>query len=332
MNLPTSKFSYAKLKKAELWVGLVVILFLGGMALAVSLAGWQESWESLSRISWQTLVLAALVCLLSYGCGAWRWEFLSHRMGITHIPTRRMWLLFGAGLALLPTPGKAGTAMRCWLMHKQFDVPYKQSMPVMIISTLHELFSALFLICLLWAYLDGNGLVIGGLLLFGIGIFMLLQPAFSLRFMALLDQLTGGRTHRVTDYARHLLQNTHKLLHWRAFIPSFISACMAWFLAALGVWLITRGIGLDVSYMLALAAFVFAMVVGMLSFLPGGIGTTEAIMAGTLLASTATTPAEATVVVLLVRLASLWVPVLFGFMLWPLAFKGLFKKAAVVDE
>ncbi len=326
MSFSFPKFSEQKLKKAELWVGLVVFLFFGGMTIAIALVGWQESWQSLQKISWFTLALASITALLSYAVAAWRWDFLSQKMGNQHIPHQRMWLIFGAGLALLPTPGKAGTALRCWLMNKQYQVPYSHSMPVMIVTMLHELLSALFLMCLLWVYLDGRLPAMVAMLLFGTSILLMLHPALSGKFFNLIDTLTANRIQNITNYMRDLLQNTQQLLHWRVFVPSFCSACIAWLLAAYSMWLFTSAMNLDVSFFLALAVFVFGILVGVLSFLPGGVGTAETVMVATLLASATMTSAEATVIVLLTRLVTLWIPVLLGFLLWPAAFKPLLQQ------
>jgi uncharacterized protein (TIRG00374 family) len=86
---------------------------------------------------------------------------------------------------------------------------------------------------------------------------------------------------------------------------------LAWAAQGLAVWLLCRGAGLSLPVLQAAALYAVAMVGGALSVLPAGLGGTEALLTGLLLAHGAST-ALAVGLTVQVRLVTLWFAVVVG--------------------
>jgi uncharacterized protein (TIRG00374 family) len=85
----------------------------------------------------------------------------------------------------------------------------------------------------------------------------------------------------------------------------------AWAAQGIAVWLICRGMGVPLELLTATGFYAVAMVAGALSALPAGLGGTEAVLTGLLVAHGAT-PAAALAVTVLARLLTLWLAVAIG--------------------
>lgn len=86
---------------------------------------------------------------------------------------------------------------------------------------------------------------------------------------------------------------------------------LAWGLEGLAFWVVLEGFGARADPILGLSVFGLGSVIGVMSFLPGGVGATEASMVGTLIAVGYTRPV-AVGSTLLVRMGTLWYGALIG--------------------
>lgn len=93
----------------------------------------------------------------------------------------------------------------------------------------------------------------------------------------------------------------------------FLLTLAAWAAQGLAVWLICRDIGVSLGLLTASGFYAVAMVAGALSALPAGLGGTEAVLTGLLVAHGAA-PGEALSITVLVRLLTLWLAVAIGVM------------------
>lgn len=86
---------------------------------------------------------------------------------------------------------------------------------------------------------------------------------------------------------------------------------LSWALEGLSLYLITRDIGIELSLAAGIGIYAIAVLAGALSFLPGGLGGTEAVM-GVLLVAFGSDGAAAVAITLLCRIATLWFAVALG--------------------
>ena len=86
---------------------------------------------------------------------------------------------------------------------------------------------------------------------------------------------------------------------------------LAWLAEGVGFWWLLDALGHPLPFAAAVFVYAFAMLVGGLSFLPGGLGSSEAVMIG-LLSLHGLPEAAAVTATLICRLATLWFAVGLG--------------------
>ena len=284
---------------------LLLVLGLVGTAYAAALLIWGGSpgglLASLSVLWSWTGLQAALLCLLNYVLRGARW-----RLWMAHYGRRFSGLaglrLYLAGYAFTPTPGNVGEAVRGLMLAHQ-PLSTRQSLAIFGAERLADLL-CLLLLCLpalWWASMHG-ALALPGTLVLGlagggaIAVALLLVAAFRYR-ARLLQHFAWLQEAWICLSVRPL--------RW------FALTLVAWAAQGLAVWLLCRALDVHLQLLTAIGFYAVAMVAGALSALPAGLGGTEAVLTGLLVAQSAT-PGEALVITVLSRLLTLWLAVAIG--------------------
>jgi len=97
----------------------------------------------------------------------------------------------------------------------------------------------------------------------------------------------------------------------RLLLHASLHGAAAWLLTAAAFALLCQALGIALPWPLALGIYPLAMLVGALSFVPGGVGTTEAAIVVMLGASGVAVDTALTVAIG-IRLVSLWLAVVVG--------------------
>ena len=136
-----------------------------------------------------------------------------------------------------------------------------------------------------------------------------------------------GRASRSEMLSRHRvgldesMDSLGILLGVKQSLFSLTLSTLAWMCECLGLWLVCRGLDFPVPLGEALFVYAGGTLVGSLSFLPGGLGGTEATIIW-LLGILSMPGATAAAVALLVRLFTLWLAVVIGLIFF-LAFRRI---------
>ena len=244
---------------------------------------------------------AAGLCLLSYALRGLRWRAWMARYG-RHLGLLQGLRLYLAGYAFTPTPGNVGEAMR-GLMLARAPLGTGQSLAIFGAERLADLL-CLLLLCLpaaAWAWEQGAmGRTPGwlaGLILAG-GIAALLAGSVLFKFRHRLLLRFGW------------LREAWTCLRMQPLVW-FSLTLAAWTAQGLAVWLVCSQMGLALGLPTATGFYAVAMVGGALSALPAGLGGTEAVLAGLLVAYGAG-PGSALGITVMVRLLTLWLAVALG--------------------
>ena len=222
-----------------------------------------------------SLALAAALVFLSYllRYQRWRWLFAAHA---ATLPWGRGLLAYLAGFALTVSPGKAGELLRIRYF-RRFGVPAQRtfdafvcerSLDLLVVAALGSLAAAL-------------------TPLFPVVVAIVVGIVLTLTVLARADGL------------RHRLHRWLGALSWRPLRLALIHGvdataalrligapqrwligmafgAPAWLLTSLAFLLVCAALGITLPWPLALGIYPLAMLVGAFSFLPGGIGATEA--------------------------------------------------------
>jgi len=293
------------------FVGLVATLML---YLGLSFwFGFADVLRSLGTFPGWCWGLVPLLVAIGYLLLFQRWQFYLRQLGHP-LAWRPSAGIYGAGLALVAAPGRSGEALRGLWLQRRHGIPVQVGVGVTMAERVTDLAGAL--VVLAWGL---GGRILPALLAGGgtlaIAVWLLTHPAALRHLERFLDHLPAHRGwRRLTRLLREALWAVSRLRRLLRPWPLLLGTV----LAAL-VWLLEGGILMGLFQLqgdpLALtqaAVIRTAMALGgVLSFLPAGIGTTEATAIGLAVAFGVARPA-ALAVTLVLRLATVLLPTLVG--------------------
>lgn len=216
-----------------------------------------------------------------------------------------------AGFSLTTTPGKAGETIRSLYLHQ------------------HKVWFSISLACFFTErFLDV--VVVACLALLSLLQFVEYQPAIvsSIIILLLLVVLFAyGNTHHIIEkllpfikvkffheLLNHLsvfLTNTRQLFLFKVLTTGLLLGVIAWFLQGMAFVYLLQHFNVELSLWVALGIYAASLLAGAISFIPGGVGTTEAAMAFLLIA-VGTDKQIALIIPVITRIASLWFAVTLG--------------------
>ena len=259
---------------------------------------------------WHLVVAAGSLSLFNYALRVVRWQMYLRRLG-HHLPWRFVSLTFMAGFAFTLSPGKLGEMVRA-RYYQPRGIPLASVTGAFFIERLLDLVVMILLAAVVLAELQAYRqflwvavALVGGLL----------ASVALLPWASLAEQ--GGRQGAqgvlklIAPVAR-MLASARMFLSPGILLSGMLLGLAAWGAEAVGLKLISDILSPDkLSVAGAMGIYAIAIIVGALSFLPGGLGSTEAVMAALLYAHGFSTP-QAILLTLICRLLTLWLAVLIG--------------------
>lgn len=303
--------AFAKLPASWLRaLGISVVLGALLYLVAMLIANPQETWSSIKGMGWQAWLWVLLLSLLNYGLRFLRWHGYLLRQG-HRIPWRRHALVYVGGFALTTSPGKAGEALRSVYLASD-KVPYSHSLAAFFTERLMDMLAMLVLGCLVlssfgqYQYMFA---VVAAAMAAGL---LLLRNSRFLEFLhRRIETLRQQRLRALLDRLMGLLRASQGLLAWSPLLAGLLLGVLSWGAEGWGLYLIVKALGADVAWHMAVGIYALGILIGALSFIPGGLGSTEAVMAA-LLVLAGVDPAVSVAATLICRVATLWFAVLLG--------------------
>ena len=295
---------------------LTAIGILSAILIITAVVGDSNGYKNiLGRLHWSSLIILLLLGIVNHALRYWRWELLLRHVSSNKFKRSTAILLFSAGSLLIFTPARIGEIAKSVYTRDYFDIPIATSLPILFVERLADIF--------VMALLASLGLLLLGepfnLLLGGIILSVILVTIVFRR--PILNWGTRWSINRFGTSSRFgqmlsLANNSQSRLYSPSAIRTNLAiGTSAWLMEVIIFFfsLVTVGISASVHlFTVALAVFPLASLGGSLSFLPGGLGVTEGVIAalGILLGSL---PQETLVLsALLSRLAILGIVVLAG--------------------
>lgn len=297
----------------------VVALALLGYGL---LGIWSQGDQLIPLITtlWPQLGLGLLLVLAGYAIRYTRWRLLL--AALDQRPPRatdsRIWM---GSYAFTATPGKSGEAVRSLLLRQECGVPIPTTLMALVVERLTDGTAVLLLLLLnvplllrwqlplLLPIALLGGIAVGAAALSS-------SPRGQGQLKAIALRVLPGR---LAGAGQDGLTALRTLLQPGLLFRSTLIGALAWSLEGVSLWLLLRGMGLDeISVGGATIAHTAAGLLGALTLLPGGLGSTEAGTVG-LLVLQGVGLGAATPATLLIRLMTLWFATALGVLClaWP---------------
>ena len=253
--------------------------------------------------------LGALPVLLSLTAVGWvarflRWQWLLRRAGC-RVPAGPALLAYLSGFAFTATPGKVGELVRMRYF-ASYGVPHWKVLAAFVYERACDLVVVLLLATL--AFHDPRLFALATAFVGGIVAIVLLfalRPAVLTHAQVRSRRAGHRRLARLARFLRNGLAGCRLWLRPADLGISVTLALVAWGTTSLALVYLARSMGLALPVLSGLGIYPLAMLVGAASMLPGGVGTTEAVIVA-MLAARGVPWQAAAVVALGARLATLW--------------------------
>ncbi|NGZ88049.1 flippase-like domain-containing protein [Duganella sp. SAP-35] len=302
-----------KFKSRLLYPAVLIFAIWCGAVFRADLA--QLSWSAIWATRYAVLLAAAL-SLLNYLGRAWRWDVYLKALGF-HLASRYVVLTFAAGFAFTLSPGKVGEMARARYYQRDHAMPLSVTAAAFFIERLMDVLAMACLALLGLAAASNFNWLLAAAAVMLLGLLVLARApwyAWQQRFSAGSGE-HGGALRRALDSALKTLVSARVLLRPRLALGAFALGLLSWGLEGVGLWLLAQQLAPSVELHLATAIGIYAIAIiaGALSFLPGGLGGTEVVMAA-LLGAQGVTPASAIMITLVCRVVTLWLAVAIGWL------------------
>ncbi len=289
-------------------LGFTVALY----AVVALYFGWDELKSNIMALPPALLLVLAALSLFNYGLRFWRWEVYLRRIGARLAPRDSLNLYF-ATYVMVITPGKIGEVFKAGILRERHGVPLSGGIPIIVAERIYDLLAVIVLAVLGIFFWPGSltGMTTGLAAAAGVPVLIFLFQHPKVR------QVLVGKVASNSLLSRHRLgleeslESLGMLLTPGQTAFSLILSTFAWLAECVGLYVVCHGLGFPVGFGEAVFVYAAGTLVGSLSFLPGGLGGTEAIIIY-LLTLLDMNGATAAAVALLVRLFTLWLAVIIG--------------------
>lgn len=291
----------SRLKKYS-WIGRFVYFFLLLFFSIWALKAFDKDFRSFSwsgiEGGWGYVAAAVGLSLLNYGLRALRWwrylKAVGHDVGFCF-----SLLTYLIGFAFTLSPGKIGELMRVKYSEKS-GVGMRDTAAIFLVEKIQDVFAVLVLSLFLvshWAY----AILFGLFFVFaGFVIFWGMRKAGLEKYPPLRNALMHLRVVR-------------SALNYKLLVSGLLIAVFAWGAEGVGLYVLSKITNHSLDFGSCIGIYAFSTLMGAVSFVPGGVGGTEVVMAG-LFATYGVNAADTLMLVLLCRLVTLWLAVALGWL------------------
>lgn len=289
-----------------LGIGFSVIVYL----ILILYFNHTKIFLSLSNYPILFLLISQLLIILSLILKFYRWKYYLNVLRIK-IKHKDSLLIFTSGLLMSITPGKVGELLKSFLIKENYDIDISESSPIVLAERTIE-FIALIILVILGIILYNFGfeyLIIASIILFVV-IFLLINRQFRSKIYSYIQKLNLLKKYTIDlEKFKGALKILFLKIH---FFKMILLSLFAWGLECLAFYMLLIGFETHTSIVWTMFIYSFAVFVGSISMLPGGIGTTEGLLIF-ILTQNKFLESDAFIATILIRIVTLWVPVVIGF-------------------
>jgi len=287
-----------------------IVAAVVGYFLTIVFIGAEETLENLIRVPPTGLLFILFLSLLNYVLRFLRWHWYISSMD-DRVPFGRHLLFYLAGLGLTTTPAKAGETIRSVYL-SAYGVAYSNSIAALVVERFADMIAIALLSTLALTQTDGYLGWVTLALAAASGLIIVLRTERAReRLQDWLNRLRIPGLRAATAAGGKMLHAAAGLLSGPLVAGGMLIGILAWGAEAVAFFFIAGYLGFEISVTMAMGIYSLSVLIGALSFIPGGLGSTEATM-GLLLISAGAEPSVAISATVLCRVTTLWFGVAIG--------------------
>ncbi len=296
---------------------IIFAVFLIAAGLALWAVSAEDIWAHIRAITWVQMAALLAFSLANYGLRGLRWLIYTRALGL-HMGPFQVLRHYLGGFALTMTPARLGEVVRMrWIM-RETGAALENVAPLVLVDRAGDLASTGFLLAL--ALLAGTSGIVGGLPVALVAVIVALVATRPVLFGGLVTstyRLLGTRP-RIFVRLRRAARALTPFSAAKVVVPAVLVGGVGWFAEGFAFYLLLGWMGAEVPLWTAVAIFLFAMMTGGATGLPGGVGGAEAAMVALL--SLQGVPLEISLpATAIIRLTTLWFAIALGIIVFPFA-------------
>jgi glycosyltransferase 2 family protein len=294
------------------------LLLFAAVVTALSLFGdVGELGAAFRTFDWWLLFPILLLTLWNYAWRFVKWQLYLRRLAVGAISTSTSLLVYLAGFSMAITPGKVGELVKSIYLRRITGSPINRTSAIVAAERVTDGLAMLVLASIaLTQFNYGRTLV--AIIAIGvvIGLMLLQRPGLLRRVLLKLEN--RPLFNRGVPHGLAFLDASESLYRPATLVRAVGLGVISWTGECIAFYLVLVGLGLEGNWELVLIAmFVLAVssLLGGISMLPGGLGVTDASVAGMLLVlvdDEQMTRGVAAAATIIIRFTTLWFAVALG--------------------
>ena len=239
-----------------------------------------------------------------------RWHLLIKNTGV-NLPFRGNIAIYVSGFALTITPGKVGELIRAQLLKNKYGVSRTKTAPLVFVEKLYDLIGAIAtLIIGIWFFHETMYITIIGLSLL---VFLFILISSNRLFN---KSISWFGKFKITEKFLKPLTESYEIIkistRGRIALYASLLSVLYWLITSLAVYFILQAFKITTTYLNVVPMYTASIFLGAASFIPGGVGVAEGALVG-LLSLQGIELSLSIVIVVIIRLFTLWYAVAIGF-------------------
>ena len=299
---------------------LVLVAAVGIYAIFLFTSDFNIITEKISNFKINYLPLILFLVTASWCPVFIKWHFLLKNCEID-IPLTRSITVFLSGLAFDITPGKLGALMKSQILKTSFNIPRTKTAPIVLVEKVYDLIGAILasIIGIIILGMDVYLIIIAILVLAMVFFFLYYRPASELFFKRVTKtKFFSKYVENISEFDKTVQKSTNV----KVATICILLAVTYWFIVSTAVYYTLIGFDINIlDYLKVLSIYATSILLGAISFIPGGVGITEGALAG-LFTLEGIDVSTALILSVIIRIFVLWYSVSIGFI--SLKFTGAF--------
>ena len=300
---------------------LVLVAVVGIYAVFLFTSDFGIISEKISNFKVNYLPLILFLVTASWCPVFIKWHFLLKNCEID-IPLTRSITVFLSGLAFDITPGKLGALMKSQILKTSFNIPRTKTAPIVLVEKVYDLIGAILasIIGIIILGMDVYLIIIAILVLAMVFFFLYYRPASELFFKRVTKtKFFSKYVENISEFDKTVQKSTNV----KVATICILLAVTYWFIVSAAVYFTLIGFDINIlDYLKVLSIYATSILLGAISFIPGGVGITEGALAG-LFTLEGIDVSTALILSVIIRIFVLWYSVSIGFI--SLKFTGWFS-------
>lgn len=301
---------FGKYKKKIIFSIILGALVFIGLSIY---ANFNELMEAFIEYNWLMFPVILVLSFCNYVSRFYKWEYYTKVLKID-IERKMSFIIFLSSFIMSVTPGKIGEVFKSYLLKEQYGIPISRSAPIVFAERITD-FLSLVLLSITGALIFGYGttIIIGFGIFFIVLVFIISSKNISHSIIEFFEKFKF--VSRVSHKVHTAYDSIYRMVRFKELIVTIILSIIAWGFECLSFYLIINGFGMEsfahINIFVATFVYGFATIVGAATMLPGGLGATDASIAGLLVLLNI--PKNISVAsTLIIRAATLWFAVIVG--------------------